>query len=165
MLFYYQDFWPWIKLTTPWLLVIGGWYVIHRTTLIRERRKEKREEIDRVLEEIRAIESIAIDFHNSEVFDKKANSNITLRIDRLSRKLQAPPTFNELKITTQLMIEFRKTITLEHFDKSNFPSIVQRIMKGNPYPATSIEILIRDINSATDDLVDCIEAEKNNKFP
>jgi len=38
-------------------------------------------------------------------------------------------------------------------------------MKGNPYPAISIEILIRNINSATDDLVDCIEAEKNNKFP
>ncbi len=161
----YQNCWPWAQLPVSWLLIIGGWLFVHRTTLSRERRKEKREEINNTIQEIRAIESIAIDFHNSKIFDEKAASNLILRIDRLSKKLQTPPTFNELKIPTQLMIEFRKTITLEHFDKSNFPSIVQRIMKDNPYPATSIEILIRDINSATDDLVDCIEAEKNNKFP
>ncbi|MFZ2884630.1 hypothetical protein [Nitrosomonas europaea] len=153
------------QLLVSWLLIIGGWLFVHRATLSRERRKEKREEINNTIQEIRAIENIAIDFHNSKIFDEKAASSLTLRINRLNRKLQAPPTFNELKIPTQLMIEFRKTITLEHFDKSNFPSMVQRIMKGNPYPAISIEILIRNINSATDDLVDCIEAEKNNKFP
>lgn len=161
----HQNCWPWAQLLVSWLLIIGGWFFVHKATLSRERRKEKRETIDRVLEEIRSIESIAIDFHSSKVFDKKINSNITLRIDRLSKKLQAPPTFNELMIPTQLMIEFRQAITLKHFDKSNFPFIVQRIMKGNPYPATSIELLIKDINAATDDLIDYIEDAKNTMFP
>jgi len=162
MLFHYQDWWPLAKLLTSWALIIGGWYIVHRAALSRERRKEKREEIDKIIEEIRAIESIAIDFHNSKVFDKKVNSNITLRIDRLSKKLQTPSTFN---IPTQLMIELRKSITLRHFDKSDFSSPAQRIMKGNPYPATTVDALIRDINFATDELIDSIEYSKNTMFP
>lgn len=163
MPFCYQNYWPWAQLLVSWALIIGGWFFVHKAALSRERRKEKREVIDRVLEEIRAIESIAIDFHSSKIFNKKVNSNITLRIDRLSRKLQAPP-FAALGISTDLMIQIRQAITLRHFDKSDFPTAVQRIMKRSPYPATSIEILIKDINSATDDLIDCIETAKNTKF-
>jgi len=52
------------QLLVSWLLIIGGWLFVHRATLSRERRKEKREEINNTIQEIRAIENIAIDFHN-----------------------------------------------------------------------------------------------------
>lgn len=162
---FHQNCWSWVQFLVSWLLIIGGWYAVHKAALSRERRKEKREEIDKIIEEIRVIESMAIDFHNSKIFDKKINSNITLRIDRLSKKLQTPSIFNKIKIQTQLMIEFRKSITLHHFDKSDFPSLTQRIIKNNLYPATSIDTLIRDINSATDDLRDAVESAKYKIFP
>ncbi|SCZ86434.1 conserved hypothetical protein [Nitrosomonas mobilis] len=164
MPFCYQNYWSLVPPLFSGVLIIGGWFVVHKATLSRERRKEKREIINNVLEEIRAIESIAVDFHNSVIFDGKVNSNITLRIDRLSRKLQATP-FAELGISRDLMIQIRQAITLKHFDKSDFPTVFQRITQRNPYSASHIEILIKDINAATDDLIDCIETAKNTNFP
>lgn len=164
MLLYQLNCLSLVKLLISWTLIIGGWFVVHIATLRRERRKEKREAINIVLKEIRDIENTAIEFHNSKDFNKKVADDLTLKIRRLAQKLQIPP-LSDLGVPLGLMVEFRKTITLKHFDKSDFPSKIQRIMKGDPYPATSIDALIEDINFATDELIDFIEAAKNTMFP
>lgn len=136
----------WVNVPT-WLIVFGGWYVVHRMTLSRERRKEKREIAKFVCSDIRDVERAAIDFHSGPHFDARVCSDICDQVDRLILQLQKPP-LNELKIDTSLMISLRQSITLNNMAPSCFTSKIPE------------DDLIRDIRTAVFDLISEVESKK-----
>lgn len=96
-----------------------GWVTVHCLSLRRDIRKEKLFEIQKVIDEIYFIEKQAVKFHSRKKFDPAERQEISTRIQRLFKKLSAPP-FRDFVISNQLKIEFRSAITLNNFDKSDF---------------------------------------------
>lgn len=108
----------WANLIT-WIIVFCGWFAVHKSTLSRERRKEKRESAQKVCADIQAIERFAIDFHTSPTYDSRKAADLRHDVDRLSRKLPRPP-LDELSISQPDLIGFRQSITLRNFDLNDF---------------------------------------------
>lgn len=54
-----------------WGLIFLGWFVVHKTTLRQERRKEKRETAHKVCIELRELERLAINFHTAQEHDSR----------------------------------------------------------------------------------------------
>lgn len=134
-----------------WVLVIAGWYVIHRATLSRERRKESRDAVSKSIDQIRSIEDLAIKFHTSENFNTESYESLIWQINRTIRSLQRPP-LKELDLSKSLLSRFRREITLNNADASTF----EQQDRGS--------IIVKDIRTTTDRLLDAIEAARDAKF-
>lgn len=140
----------WADIVT-WVLVLGGWGVVHLTDLSHERRKEKREAVARIIDEIKDIESNAVAFHSSESHCAQASNSLTWRVGRLNRCLQRPP-LNSLNIPLPLMVRFKRALILKNTDASSF---VSQANYGE---------LIVDIRQITDDMIEAVEAARDRKF-
>ncbi len=134
-----------------WLIVLGGWIVVHSATLARERRKEKRDAANTLIEAIKAVEQFAVCFHTAEKYDSSASDALIWRVSRLIRILQRPP-LKAMDIPLNLMVRFRKGITLKNIDPSSFTT------------QTYHSDLIRDIRNATDEMIESIEAARDVCF-
>ena len=64
----------WSNIVT-WLLVLFGWAVVHRATLIRDRRKEKREFSVAICAALVELQSAAIDFHTASRFNARKSTD------------------------------------------------------------------------------------------
>lgn len=138
----------WTNLVT-WVLVFVGWFVIHKATLSRERRKEKREASRQFCIELRAAERLAIDFHTAQSHDDRKATDLRQDVDRLILQLQRAP-LAELEIPLQRMIQLRRSITRQNADPSDFAA-----------QATNSN-LVRDIRNATTDLIEDIEDRRDH---
>lgn len=134
-----------------WGLVLIGWGVVRATQLSQERRKEKREAVARVIEEIAEIESIAIKFHYLASFCAQTSDALIWRVGRLNRSLQRPPLIS-LEIPLPLMVRFKKGLTLKNMDASSF---VQQSYHGD---------LVVGIRQITEEMIEAIEAARDKKL-
>ncbi len=135
-----------------WGVVVAGWVVVHRATLSRERRKEQREAVRQIVEEIKVIEATAFEFHMAEVHSQLNANALTSKIDRVIRALQRQP-LSILNVPIRPLIQFRKTITIENFDATGFAA-----QHANSQ-------LIYGIRSAVDDLIHSIEFHRDKNIP
>lgn len=140
----------WSSVVT-WTLVFGGWFVVHQATLSRERRKEKREAARQICIDLRLAERLAIDFHTSPSHDSRKATDLRQDIERLILQLQRQP-LAELGIPLSRMIQFRRSITRQNIDPSDFAA------------QTADAILVRDIRNAVTDLIESIEDQRENKW-
>ncbi len=101
-----------------WMLVVLGWFVIHAATINREVRKENREATTKFVEELRKVEDLAVSFQTSETFSENDYHVLIWKIQRITSALHRPP-FRFLKISTGVIIDFRRGLTA-NTDKSSF---------------------------------------------
>lgn len=137
--------------TITWGIVLIGWITVHCSTLSRERRKEKRDSVSRIIEEIKAIEILAVTFHTSDNFDPQSSDSLIWRISRVTRSLQRPP-LKSLNIDLSLMVRFRREFTLQNTDASTFA------------PQAYNSGIIKGIRAITDKIIETIEAAKDKAF-
>lgn len=137
----------WSNLPT-WILVLFGWWVVHWASLTRERRKEKRELSNRVVQDLFELEREAIDFHTANVFNTLQSEQLMTHIERLILSLQRQP-MSELDVPLGKMIKLRRSITLNNADSEQF---VAQSTNSN---------IVREIRSSIADLVDLIEAKRD----
>lgn len=130
-----------------WLLVFIGWAVVHRATLIRDRRKEKREISMQICTDIAELQSAAIDFHTSPHFNARKSTDLAQQVERIILRLQKPP-LNELKIAREHMVTLRRRITKRNIDLTDF--------KSQPDDGE----IIFGIRNAVTDLTTLIESNK-----
>lgn len=129
-----------------WILVIGGWIAVHFATLSRERRKESREAVSKIIDDLRLIESLAVVFNTSDKYDFSCSVSLIWRVDRAIKTLQRVP-LKTLHIPTELLTRFRQALTT-NTDKSSFLA-----------QAHDSEI-VNEIHHITDELIDEIEVAK-----
>ena len=113
--------WSWTQIVT-WLIVISGWWLVNRQNNIREKRKEIRALIDKVLFLIDEIEQQAIHYHTkAEMSDEIAFQLKRGLHQKLRDKLKI---LNLREINTdscsQPLKELRQAITLKNFDTTSF---------------------------------------------
>lgn len=104
-----------------WLLVFIGWAVIHKATLIRDRRKEKREISMQICKDIAELQSAAIDFHTASHFNARKSTDLAQQVERIILRLQKPP-LSELNIPLGRMITLRRKITKHNIDPTDYKS-------------------------------------------
>jgi hypothetical protein len=128
-----------------------GWLVVHKTEIGRERRKEKREAVTRIIDEIKEIEHQAIAFHSSQNHSAEGSDSLICRIARVKLCLQRPP-LSSLKIPLPLLVRFKKTFTLKNTDASSF---VRQEYHGE---------LIVGIRRITDEMIEAVEAARDREL-
>lgn len=136
----------------PWIVAAVGWGATHLFSEARERRKEVRSQLDKVLDRLSKIEEAARDFHSSESFDQKKVFSIVSDIDRLERTLGRIAQISVGNLVP-VIIHHRRAITYRNFDKSTF--------QRQDYASE----LLADINAATQDFEDEIEAQYRLSYP
>jgi hypothetical protein len=136
----------------PWIVAAVGWGATHLLSEARERRKEVRAQVDKVLDRLAKIEEAARDFHSADSFDQKKSLFILSEIHRLERILTRIPGMNIDNLVSVIILH-RRAITYQNFDMSSF----QRLDLGGE--------LIGDINAATQDFEDEIEAQYRLNYP
>jgi len=130
-----------------WVLILGGWFVVHRATLVRERRKERRELANNAIDALNSLAIEARNFHIASAFDEHRADLLRYRIGRMILSLQRQP-LSELDLPIGRMVRLRKSITLKNMDQSSFSA---------QQPNSPV---LMDIRSAVDDLVDAIDAAR-----
>lgn len=138
---------PWWVHAVTWIVVVAGWFIVHRATLSRERRREKRDSARQLITDLHELEKSAREFHGAEHYDEYAAAALAMRCDRMIKVLQRPP-FDELKIDPHLLKSLRQAITCRNIDRSAFSQ-----------QAANSEIQ-RNIRFAADDLIDAVEETK-----
>lgn len=133
-----------------WILVILGWFFVHKATMSREEWKEKRESINSIIKEIKEVEELCINFQTSIKFSNQAQDTLIWKVNRIIKALYRPP-LKYLHIPTEIIIRFRQRLTY-NTDKSTFST-----------QAHDGEI-ISSIHEVIDDLIDEIDAGKNIYF-
>ena len=128
-----------------WLLVFIGWAVVHRATLIRDRRKEKREISMKICTDIAELQAAAIDFHTGSQFNARKSTDIAQQVDQVINRLQKSP-LSELSIPLSNLITLRRKITKHNIDLTDFKSqpADSQIIFGIRNAVTELIILIED---------------------
>lgn len=128
-----------------WLLMFIGWAVIHKATLIRDRRKEKREISMQTCKDIAELQSSAIDFHTAPHFNARKSTDLAQQVERIILRLQKPP-LSELNIPLTRMIALRRQITKHNIDPTDFKSQPDdsQIIFGIRNAVTDLIIVIED---------------------
>lgn len=139
---------PWWIHGVTWLVIVAGWYTVHRATLARERRKEKRDEAKQLVSDLHDLEKSAREFHSAERYDEYSATELAMNCDRFIKLLQRQP-FDELKISPGVMTSLRRAVTCHNIDRTAFA------------PQAANSEIQRDIRVATDDVIDAIENAKS----
>jgi len=133
----------WTHVVT-WLLVLGGWGVVHWATLCRDRRKEKREISANVCKNLLALQDNAIDFHTAQYFEVRKSTDIAQQVERVAIQLQKCP-LEELQIPIARIVALRQRITRQNIDPTSFA------------PQSADSNLILEIRNAVTDVIAAIE--------
>lgn len=134
-----------------WTLVVIGWFVVHKTTIQREQRRERRDVVNRAVQELLDIEHIAASFHTAHHFDSGNAEALTWRTNRVIRSLQRKP-LSMLQVDIKMLAQLRRSITLKNMDASSFSC----------QPPGSQ--LLKDIRHATDQVIEQIEKRRDETF-
>ncbi len=109
------------------VLVVIGWIVVHKAQSNRERRKQIREYVSDLCDDLTELETLAIGYHTSAREEAKEQEIIS-KLGRLEKACSTLPRFIEsqkllfkavdpkkLKIDGKRMQVLRQTMTLDHF--------------------------------------------------
>ena len=128
-----------------------GWFVVHRLTQKREKRKEVFEEVESFCNSLLALEKKAITFHRNPSLDENLAAEIALDISRNIEILNFYP-LSTLNIDRKYLIDFRQSITLKNFVRSEFNQL------GPFHP------VIKEISSSIDEITNQLRKKFNDKF-
>ena len=106
----------------PWIIAAIGWVATHFLSESRERRKEVRSQLDKVLDRLSKLEESAREFHTSAQYDAKKATSIVFEIDRIERFLHRLAVIN-VDDLVPVIIHHRRAITFKNFDKSSFSPV------------------------------------------
>jgi hypothetical protein len=109
------------------VLVVIGWFVVHKAQSNRERRKQIREYVSDLCDDLTELETLAIGYHTS-VREEAKEQEIISKLGRLEKACSSLPRFIEsqkflfkavdskkLKIDGKRMQVLRQAMTLNHF--------------------------------------------------
>lgn len=138
----------------PWIIAASGLLATHLFSEARERRKERRAQLDKVLERLGKLEENGKKFHLAAQFDLAAARALVAEIDRLQRAVarNLPRSSAEGELAAA-SIEHKRSLTFENFDQGSFSSQEP----GSP-------LLLR-IESATIDYEVLLEEEYAREYP
>lgn len=131
-------------------LVVLGWAVVNHQNNRRETRREVRAAADVIEESLVGLLDRAISFHQAASFDQLASAHIVRVIQQISRDL-GRLSKEDMKITAAI-IDLRKAITLNNFDRSSF-----RALDSN-------DAAIWEISDSADYLKEMIEEYYDHRF-
>lgn len=104
-----------------WVLVFFGWVFVHRATLVRDRRREKREACRQMCTSLEELQAAAIDFHTSNKFSLRASSDLGQSVEQIVLRLLGKP-FCELDVPRGRLKAIRQRLTGRNVDISDFTS-------------------------------------------
>lgn len=119
------------------VLVVVGWYVVNKAQSNRERRKQIREYISDLCDNLEEIEALAIAYHTTERAEEKEQEIIS-KLGRFEKACSMLPRFTEsqkylkavpaskLSVDAKLLQTFRKAMTLEHFGDEHAGALSRR---------------------------------------
>lgn len=137
-----------------WLLVFGGWYVSNNQNAKRDARKELRERIDSLIQEIWAIEDLSIEYLSEAVNDKDAPSywSIISKLARLTSALSSLTTTHNIDVQAKV-VAFRQAIT-----KTAISGPKRKTLQPN-------DPLLGKISAAANQLADSLDRTFFNRYP
>jgi hypothetical protein len=134
-----------------WGLVVGGWLLVNSQNNIRERRKEVRSSLDKLLKRLDQLEIKAISYHTGLTASYEKATHLKLELSRIKKQIDylhlLALSFNE-----DTMIKLRQAITLNNFDTVKFE------------PQGFHSKIISNISTAKDRVVDQLEMAFADKF-
>lgn len=134
-----------------WLLVFAGWLVVHKATLSRDRRKEKREVCLALCTDLLELQGHAIDFHTAPNFEPRKSMEVAQQVERIVLRLQRGP-LKELAVPLPTIVSLRQRITGHNMDKSDFSQ-----------QQTDSEVVL-EIRNAVGDLIIAIEDARDQTW-
>lgn len=132
--------------------IVVGWFATHMFSEARERRKELRSQLDKLLEMLVSLENEALSFHLAKEFNAATARDLTGQIDRIERVIGRFPLADEKEIGA-LLVQHRRSITLHNFDSSSFATQ----LVGSD--------LLADVTDASRDLEDYLEERYGANYP
>lgn len=118
----------------------------------RERRKEFRGRLDKIIEFIEEARFESMSFHSSD-YDSQKSEEIIYKFESLYRMIQGIPYYNNRPEITNIFNVFKKSVTLDSFDMSNF----YRKDHGSDY--------IKEIYYTSEALIERLEEIYYSRFP
>lgn len=109
------------------VLVVIGWFVVHKAQSNRERRKQIRDYVSDLCDDLAELEKMAVEYHTTDR-DKAKEQEIISKLSRLEKSCSTLPRFIEsqkfkfkavdpkiLKIDGKRMQVLRQSMSLDHF--------------------------------------------------
>ena len=109
------------------VLVVIGWFVVHKAQSNRERRKQIRDYVGDLCDDLADLEKMAVEYHTSDR-DKAKEQEIISKLGRLEKSCSTLPRFIEsqkfkfkavdlriLKIDGKRLQVLRQSMSLDHF--------------------------------------------------
>lgn len=133
----------------PWMVAIFGWFVAHAFSEARERRKDIRSQIEKIIEKLSAIEELAITFHTNTEHNAGQARELTSQIQRLEKMLSRIQILDMHRLNYPI-ITLRRAITLNNFDSGEFKTqslncdLVQEITESSLIIEDEIEKQYQD---------------------
>jgi len=140
----------WTQIVT-WLIVVGGWYTVHKAALHRDRRKEKRDISAKVCSSLSELQTAAIDFHTAPHCDVRKSTDLAQQVEQLAIQLQRCP-MNELDLPLGRIVTLRQRITRQNIDPTDFS------------PQMPDSPIVLEIRNAITDIVGAIEGAREDKW-
>ena len=136
----------------PWIIAISGWFAAHAFSEARERRKDVKSQIEKIIEKLSATEKLGITFHTNERREPSQARDLASDIQKLERSLNRVQILDPQSLKYPI-IAFRKSITLNNFDAGDF---VKQADTSN---------LIQEISNSAFDLEDEIDSQYQEHYP
>jgi len=136
----------------PWIVAIVGWGFTHLFSEARERRKEARTQLDKLYDQLYAIEKLAQDFHCAKEYSEGKAGEILAKLQVLERTISRIPILKADDLVRAL-VHLRRSITLSNFDRSTFAQ--------QPHECD----IVQDVFSASQDMEDAVEGQYQARFP
>lgn len=135
-----------------WLVIIIGWFIVNNQQNIREKRKERRAQLDDFNGNIIQLEKKAISYHINATHDEQLAREIKRNLDVI-RKFAIRIKLLDTKILNRVIINLRQSITYKNFDNGT-----------NHNQETENSELVGGIYSACDTFIDSMESSFQNKY-
>lgn len=136
----------------PWALALAGLFGTHFFSEARERRKEFRAQLDKLVQRLADLDKKAVAFHSAAAFDAKEARHLDVEIGAVERIVAriSSPVSSDIRAAT---VAHRKAITLEN---ATLDAFVQQSVSS---------ALLQGISEATVDYEEALEAEYTLRYP
>lgn len=140
-----------IMQVVTWFLVVVGWFYVDKRNNIRDARKELRIIVDGLVSAVVDIRDKAFQFHTGPDPDALLAGRIKFDIQMIGCRIGAITNYGAT-VNLQLVVDYRKSITLYNFDDHEF---VQQLPNSS---------LIGEIDRCADALTNGLELAFQNTF-
>lgn len=136
----------------PWLVAAFGLVVTHLLSEARERRKESRAQLDKIVERLQSLEHQGFKFHTATAFDFAAARTIETEVAAIERRVVRllPQAAKSLE---EIIIDHRQGMTLKNFDASTF------------VPQLAGSAVLSEISATTAEYEEALEAAYVSQYP